>query len=202
MIAIGIDPSLTSTGLALWDGERFRTASFPSRPKPKANLLEQHDRVDAIHSRVRDRLEEWDVDLLLSAPFGATGPSVIAIEELPKSKMLGRSLDRTAHLWRLVDTVRFHLPVPPTAAIEVNPTSLKKIATGYGKAEKSDMLAAALAQFGVECRTDDEADAVHLAAVAAAVAGHPIPGWLGVATPDRAKSFELSQAAYDAATAG
>lgn len=190
MIAIGIDPSLTSTGLAAWDGERFRTAAFPSQPLvAHANLLQQHDRVDGIHSRVQDRLLEWGI-------HGQRG--VVATEELPKTKMSRGSLDRGAHLWRLLDTTRELVAVH--VAIEVNPMSLKVISTGYGKATKADMIAMAERLYGVRCATDDEADAVHLAAVAAAVAGHPVPGWQGEATPERAKSFALSKAAYAAAT--
>lgn len=199
MIAIGIDPSLTCTGLAIWDGERFHTAAFPSKIVPHATLLQQHDRVNAIHSRVSERLMEWIVvdDLAL---WEERERVVVATEELPKSRMQGRSLDRFAHLWRLLDTVRSVVKVD--AAIEVNPNSLKLISTGYGRAEKSDMIDMAEGLYGVQCRTDDEADAVHLAAVAAACAGQPVPGWVGDATPERAKSFANVQAAYDAATAG
>lgn len=194
MITIGIDPSLTSTGIAVWDGERFHTASFPSSIVPKATLLEQHDRVEAIHSRVRERLFEWAVMPNMWDRIGL----VVATEELPKTGMQGRSLDRFAHLWKLLDTVRYVVDVE--VAFEVNPSSLKLISTGFGKASKQDMLDMAEGLYGVTCRTDDEADAVHLAAVAAACAGHPIPGWVGDATPDRAKSFAKVKANYDAAT--
>lgn len=199
MIAIGIDPSLTSTGLAVWDGERWRTAAFPSKIVSHATLLQQHDRVEAIHSRITERLFEWGVDDM--ANVWEKGTQVIVVtEELPKTGMQGRSLDRFAHLWRLLDTVRSVVSVD--VAFEVNPNSLKLISTGYGKAGKGDMLDMAEGLYGVRCRTDDEADAVHLAAVAAACAGQPVPGWVGDATPDRAKSFAKVKAAYDAATAG
>lgn len=201
MIAIGIDPSLTCTGLAVWDGERFRTAAFPSKIVAHATLLQQHDRVNAIHSRLTERLFEWAVTGVPELfEKSKRRPVVVATEELPKTRMQGRSLDRSAHLWRLLDTVRTVVGVD--VAIEVNPTTLKKFSTGYGRAEKGDMVAMAERLYGVRCATDDEADAVHLAAAAAAAAGHPVPGWQGVATPDRADSFALVQAAYDAATAG
>lgn len=198
MITIGIDPSLTSTGLAVWDGGRFHTAAFPSQIVPHATLLEQHDRVNAIHSRIKERLFEWAVDDMPN--IFSDEPVVVATEELPKTGMQGRSLDRFAHLWMLLDTVRFVVDVD--VAFEVNPSSLKLISTGFGKASKQDMLDMAEGLYGVQCRTDDEADAVHLAAVAAAAAGHPIPGWVGDATPDRAKSFAKVQANYDAAAGG
>lgn len=200
MIAIGIDPSLTSTGLAVWDGERFRTAAFPSKIVAHATLLQQHDRVDAIHSRFAGRLLEWGVDEVMSVDWEKSIQVVVATEELPKTKMSRGSLDRTAHLWRLLDTVRSVVEVD--VAIEVNPMTLKKFSTGFGGAGKQDMLDMAEELYGVRCATDDEADAVHLAAAAAAAAGGPVPGWRGDATPDRAKSFANVQAAYDAATAG
>jgi Holliday junction resolvasome RuvABC endonuclease subunit len=195
MIAIGIDPSLTCTGLAVWDGERFHTAAFPSKPiVPHANLLQQHLRIDAVQSRFRERLGSF------TALLPEVDEAIVATEELPKTRTQGKAYDRAAHMWKLLDNVRSFMHV--SVAIEVNPMTLKKFSTGYGAAGKGDMVAMAKRLYGVHCKTDDEADAVHLAAAAAAAAGHPVPGWQGTATPDRADSFALVQAAYDAATAG
>jgi crossover junction endodeoxyribonuclease RuvC len=63
---------------------------------------------------------------------------------------------------------------------DVTPTTLKKWATGSGKADKKQMKSAVLAKWGFDSKSDDEVDAYAIARLGQFVVGSPSPTIKGV----------------------
>lgn len=136
---IGLDVS-TSTGLALPDGTltRLRLRTKPAEPGRRF-----HELADLLERTLR--LYPPVPDLAVYEGPDLHGPGVAG-------KLTSAGL-RAVCLLRL-----FELDVP---AVLVEPTRLKRYATGNGRADKDAMVAAAVAD-GAEPRNDDEADAYWL----------------------------------------
>lgn len=149
MRVIGLDLSLTSTGVAGSDGWvdriRIRDDGTP------------FNRLRAIRDRVRD--------------YAATATDLVAVEGLAVQSRTGQALTR-AGLWHLVME---DVDARGVAWVQVPPTSLKKYACGKGNAGKDEVLAAAVRRFpAIDVRGNDEADALWLAAVGADLLGVPM----------------------------
>lgn len=172
MQVIGIDLSLTSTGLAVVNhSDVFGTTAAvarvtsdaPKTPrntrtgKPEAPTLQQrHDRLQRLTGEVREY---------------CTAADLIVIEQPAFSRSTGSMHDRSG-LWWLVVAKLHALDV---AVIEVTPTARAKYATGKGNAGKDAVLAAVVRRYAdVEVTGNDEADALVLAAMGARQLGHPI----------------------------
>lgn len=147
MRIVGIDISLTSTGLAEWyDGDR-RTAHHGQKGKLTDTLQQRGARLQ----RSRDETIKWclqdeqaDVALIESHTFAAKG---------------GSQHDRSG-LWWLVVRDLFDLGIK---VVEISPSQIKQFATGKGNAPKEAvMLATARRHPDIEFTTDDEADALNL----------------------------------------
>jgi crossover junction endodeoxyribonuclease RuvC len=146
-VAIGLDLSLTSTGVASSRGwvERIQVKGTGFK-----RLREIRDEVVTLtHS---------NADLYV-------------VEALSIGSTFGQHLTR-AGLWHMVmDRVDSW----GTPWIEVAPTSLKKYATGKGNAAKDEVLAAAIRRFpAINVTGNDEADALWLAAIGADLLGEPM----------------------------
>jgi crossover junction endodeoxyribonuclease RuvC len=79
-------------------------------------------------------------------------------------------------MFELGAVVRYCLMDHGIPVLEASPTSVKKFATGKGRASKSEMLAAAKALWGFETTDDNQADALALACM-----GRVLEGETGVA---------------------
>lgn len=146
---IGLDLSLTSTGVAGSDGwvERIRVRDDGT----------PFNRLRAIRDRVRD--------------YASSATDLVAVEGVAVQSRTGQALTR-AGLWHLVMEDVDARGVP---WMQVPPTSLKKYATGKGNAGKDEVLAAAVKRFpAVDVRGNDEADALWLAAIGADLLGQPM----------------------------
>jgi len=134
MSIVGLDLSLTSTGVAL-DGGTFRI-----RPKNKGV-----ERLRLIRGELQSFLADMDavecIDLVVieGYSFGSRGRAVFNIGELG-------------------GVVRVMLHEESYDFVEVPPTSLKKFATGKGNAPKDAVLASAI-RAGFRGDNNDEADA-------------------------------------------
>ncbi|MFF3190514.1 hypothetical protein [Streptomyces misionensis] len=164
---IGLDLSITSTGVALPDGTTFR---IRTRQKDGPRRL----------TVIRDRL---------TPEVAEQRPHLAVIEDLP-TRMHPRSLKPIAALHGVVQALLIDADVPWAY---VPPLTLKKYACDNGRAEKSDMAAAAYLADGVQFADDkggDQADAWWLR-----TAGHD---WCGLPlfTMPQAQRDVLSKAEW------
>lgn len=154
VLAVGIDLSLTGTGLAIIVENGIRTHLFTSKGKKDASLSERANRLNDLTNAITQ-----------SIPSGA----LVVIEQPAYSQTGGSHHDRSG-LWWLVLTA-LH---PYHRIVEVAPGTLKKFATGKGNAGKDEMLAAAIRRYpNAEVTNNNVADALHLAAMGARYLGHP-----------------------------
>jgi len=132
MILLAIDPGLTG-GLALFRGPD-PVASWPYK-------LGKHDRF----------LDLWET---LELSVGCDRVTHMAWEEPVMQGNAGASINRQLGVIQLV-AESHGLPF-----VSINPATLKKWATGSGKASKEDMATAIRTTFGLEPATDGEVDAL------------------------------------------
>lgn len=154
-IVIGIDLSLQRTGAAIIRSGTAETFTIPSKPEQDWRAFPE--RVDTIIARV--------VSLI---PPGARSTVVI---ESPAYGAKGNALDRMFGGWWLaIDRLRHIADTIYKAA----PSQVKRYATGNGNAGKDEVLSATIRLYPEsEHRTNDEADALVLAAIGAAIIGEP-----------------------------
>lgn len=157
---IGLDPSLTGTGLALITAAGFVSTTVV-RTKPAPGLSGTRERL----RHVRDVAMAW-------VPAG----SLVLVEKLyiPQGRGADGSLIDRAGLWWL--TVDALLELGCVVA-EVAPATRAKLAASNGNAKKADVTAAMRERFPATPISDDNvADALALAAAAAHWAGFPADG--------------------------
>jgi crossover junction endodeoxyribonuclease RuvC len=170
MRVLGIDPSLTSTGVALITSDRqittHRVESAPPKRgragKTPPTLLERRERIRSIVDRAANLVLPWQA------------PVDLAVIEGPSYGSVGAGTWERGWLWgALVD--RLALAEVPVAVVP--PTVRAKWATGSGSAGKSPV-AVHLSRMWPELDagiSDDEWDAVCLASI-----GAQHLGWLPV----------------------
>jgi len=132
MILLAIDPGLTG-GLAIFRG------LDPLESIPYG--LGKHSRYKHLHG-------------LLNGLLRAHSVTHLAWEEPVMQGNAGASINRQLGVIQLV-AESHGLPF-----VSINPATLKKWATGSGKASKEDMATAIRATFGLEPATDGEVDAL------------------------------------------
>ena len=151
---IGIDVSLTSTGIAVVHRDlRAAADSIPSKGQRGDTIAQRAQRMRQIGNQVGD----W----LYGGTLNAGTPTVLTIVEAPVSVQHpgGSTWDRAGLWW---DIVARALACGPVAT--VSPTTRAKWATGKGNADKA-AVAAAMTRYApqVEISNSDEADALALA---------------------------------------
>jgi crossover junction endodeoxyribonuclease RuvC len=156
--AVGIDLSLTDTGVAIaYDDGSITTARVRSKGTATDTLAQRAKRLDRLVSDV-------------IAVAGSRGCSIV-IEQPAYSQTGGAHHDRSGLWWMLVD----FLTHAGDTVIEVAPTTLKKYATGKGNASKDEVLAAVIRRYpAADVSNNNVADAVVLAALGARHAGFPL----------------------------
>jgi hypothetical protein len=137
MRVIGIDPSMTATGLCRWDGT---TSTVKAAAKQKDNRLRVIREAVATVARVR-------------APFG--GPVDLAVVELPPPGLKGVSIPALHMVQAAVRMALMDAGVPYAV---VNPQYVKAYA-GWAKNDKEAMARAAYEMAGVEFADDNQCDA-------------------------------------------
>lgn len=147
------DLSLVATG---WAESRDSVSGVISFPK-----LRGIDRLIAIRNRVMVAARGADLVVLEGFAWGAKGNAVLDLA------MLG-------------GVVRVALTEAGLTYVEVNPSSLKKFATGKGNAKKDEVFAAAIRKLDYQGTDHNEADALWLlqmAVVQYTISGsHPATG--------------------------
>lgn len=158
MNIIGIDPSFTATGLALYDGGSIELKRIRTE-KP----------VDGLRG-VRDR-----VRFVVGVALKFAGPDVLTVIEAPIVVRGGRGglqLERAWLFGFLVDQLMLRGPV-----VQVRPKTRAKYGSGNGNAGKPEVLAAMRATHpGLHIVDDNVADALALLAMGARWKGSPIDG--------------------------
>jgi Holliday junction resolvasome RuvABC endonuclease subunit len=164
---LGLDISIGGTGVAVIEAGFLTTirttrVKAPSLPAA-APLSERLERQRRILAQVAEFVDGDDFGPLHmvaieSRPYGADGQQGMT--------------DLAGVWWRLAA----YYGAQSCPLVEVNPGTLKVYATGNGRASKGDMIAAvpAFVTGRPHDTTHDEADAVHLAAMAARALGYPV----------------------------
>lgn len=160
---VGVDPSLTASGLARIDGRGIALREVGSQGKQLDDLATRTTRLRGNVRRVLDFVLDG-VDRQERGPL-----PVFAIEG-PAFTTKGHAHDRSGQWWLLV-----HLLSKEGIVVEIPPSSLKLYATGRGSADKDAVLAAAIRAFpDVDVSTNNTADALWLAAMVRRQIGAPI----------------------------
>ena len=158
---VGIDISLTSTGLAVitrrTDGTTLATtATFTSRGHRNDGLTERASRITTLAA---------DIDR-------AAGPCVLALVEGPMIAVKGGSPVDRHHLWWAVVEHLLARGVPVAVVIS---TTLKRAIAGKGNADKGAVASAVTRLWAdVELANADEGDALGLAHLGAVALGWPV----------------------------
>lgn len=148
---IGLDLSLTATGIAAWDGRPLSTI--------RTVTSEGDQRLRRIMVTVR--ADAWDY--VNSEPI-----ELAVIEDLPKHAH-GAGITGMVH-----GAVRVALMERGVPYALVPPASLKKYAVGKGNATKADMRMALFQRAGLDLRDDNQVDAFWLRAMGLDALGHPV----------------------------
>lgn len=158
MAMVGIDLSLTSTGLAriTSDGLAY-TWSATSTGKRDDTLLDRGHRLHSLAGQILDGITDDDQVVIEAPSHGQPG---------------GSTWDRAGLWWSVVGRLqRRDIPV-----CMVSPTTRAKWASGSGKGDKAAVGIAMARLFpDVDIANSDEADALALAHIGAVLAGYDIP---------------------------
>jgi Holliday junction resolvasome RuvABC endonuclease subunit len=145
VIVVGLDLSLSSTGVAL----PGRTLALRTNLRGEARLAYQRRELAILLKRVGP-----DLAVLEGYAYGANDAGSRANTELGG----------------VVRLLLYDLGIPYCV---VNPTTLKLFATGHGRASKDDMAMAARRHAAFDAPTDDEVDAWWCRVVGLHIAGRP-----------------------------
>jgi crossover junction endodeoxyribonuclease RuvC len=163
MLIIGIDPSLTSTGIVvLRDGKVELAETTKNRPD-----LGTIERVKLIRERIASIIE----NLINEEKTEWQAPDLIVIEGFSYGSK-GRSVFDIAYLgWRIREDLERLKEQDNIPWLEVPPSQLKKFATGQGNANKEIILQQVYKRWGVEFSDNNQADAYVLAQIGRAYLG-------------------------------
>jgi len=148
---IGIDPSLTGTGLAWANGETWTAAS---------SSYQGDDRLDYIYRAVHTVCEQSNQ---VGQPI-----TLAVVEDLPKHAH-GAGLTGMAQ-----GVIRLALKQTLVPYILIPAATLKKFATGNGNAGKPDMRMELYKRTGLDLKDDNQVDAWWLRALGHELLGDPI----------------------------
>ena len=159
MIVLGIDPSLTSTGLAVVDTEDRLVVDVQT-------VLSKGGKSDSIEQRL-DRIRRIGAHVM-TVGFRA---DLVVIEQPAYSRTAGHMHDRSGLWWFLVNATLGSQRI----VVEVAPTTRARYATGKGNAGKDEVLLAVAKRYPhVDVTNNNEADALVLAAMGADHLGAPL----------------------------
>lgn len=161
MRVIGLDLSLTATGVALIEDGSITVRTITSKPSG--------DSLDARQARLHNLVAN-----LLTNHMPTDPVDLVVIEQPAFSRTTGHHHDRSGLWWMVVDAIwGWREEITPMA--EVPPTTLKKYATGKGNAAKDAVLLAVARRYPhVDIRDNNMADALVLAAMGARHLEHPV----------------------------
>ena len=156
-VFVGLDLSLTATGIAITDGSRQGAKCFVVKSKGslKDTLAQRAERLSGLDAEIRSMI-----------PLDA----IVGIETPAYNQTSGNHHDRSGLWWLVVSGL-----APYHRIVEVSTTQVKKYATGKGNAAKDEvMLAAAKRYPEFDIVDNNSADAVIIAAFASRAFGRPL----------------------------
>jgi crossover junction endodeoxyribonuclease RuvC len=161
-VVVGLDLSLTGTGVALPDGT---VRTIASKGHTGATLRQR-----------ATRLHNLCTTVILAALGGAEveRDRLIVVEgpSMGSSSRGGAHHDRAGLWWLVVDALDGE---PGIDVVEVAPAARAKYATGRGNASKDEVLAAVIRRYpDIEVRNNNEADALVLRAMGCDQLGQPL----------------------------
>ncbi len=153
MKTLGLDISLTATGLVVLDGNKMVHKQILRSKKLGDKPIDETVRLTRLAEDIHEVVKEHR-------------PDAVAIEGLAFAIRKTTSFAQLAALQFMVRRDLIHYTEPP---LIVAPTTLKKFVTGKGNAQKDVMLLEIFKRWGVTFFDDNEADAYALARTAQAV---------------------------------
>ena len=165
MNVIGIDPSLTNTAVCVLDERGNVVGQKRFASKPAYGLRARIERFN--------KLAEEVCEYACTHAINHLGWSYVCIEGYAYSRNEVGQADQ--HEFGGLLRSMLLAKIMSLQPIEVGPTSLKKFVVGKGNAKKSQMMLAVYKRWGVECATDDDADAYGLARMALCLGGYAEP---------------------------
>ena len=147
MKVVGIDASLTGTGLAVSNGFNLKTATERIESK-----LKGVDRLIEIREEIRENIIFADLVVLEDYAFSRT--------------------NQAHQIGELGGVLRVLIKEMNKKLLIVGTMQLKKFATGKANASKEEIAVAAYKKWGIECRTNDETDAAVLVYIGLAYMGY------------------------------
>jgi crossover junction endodeoxyribonuclease RuvC len=158
---IGIDASLTGTGVAVIDNGKMKNHErIESKQTGVRRLIEIESRLKYIIDSQLLVNTKTDMVVIEEYAWGAKGRATYQIGEL--GGVIRRMLHHQMVRW-----------------IEVNPSHVKKFAAGSGNAKKEQVLMQVYKRWGIEFATSDEADAFVLAKIGEVLLGIKTGNWTG-----------------------
>lgn len=170
---VGIDPSLTNTGIAIVDNGKVSVRSIPTKPKGKS-LEDRWHRLNSIRNDVC--MAAWDAD-------------VVVIEGPAYAKSMGSMHDRSGLWWMILDFL-YSEEEFKGVIYQVPPTSRAKYAV-RGNAGKDEVLLTVAKRYpNIDFSNNDEADALVLAAMGCRLIDEPLEDSLAQTNLDALKKIE------------
>lgn len=153
MRVVGIDPSLTATGIACED-QGIRVATVGSAGRKNDSFRKRWSRIQNLTQKVCGMVPDGAVVVLEAPSYGSR---------------TGSQHDRAGLWWAIYDRLSGH------RVVTVPPTVRAMYATGKGNAGKDQVLAAVVRRYpSVEVTNNNEADALVLCAMGYRWLGVPI----------------------------
>lgn len=159
---IGIDPSMTATGIAFNDGTSTTVKTTAQMGNPRLQLI-----YDAVYNAAG--AGEWKHT-----------PTLAVMEDLPTRAMSAGKLGQVQGVTRLA------LVMAGVSILTITPASLKKFATNKGNAKKHEMIAAWNTYANAEETDDNRVDALWLREIGLYLmdmAGGSMDDWLAKKDP-------------------
>lgn len=165
---VGIDPSLTSTGICvITNGEIGALHSVKSGPT-KAGIRDRAIRIRGLANEV--------TRILADTYLNHQGIDLLVIEGPSHNSRFGKPHERGGLWWQIINGTDLYVD----EYVEVAPQSRAKYGTGNGGSKKPVVLKAVREDYGPlaprPIKNSDEGDAVLLAAMGARVLGVPLEG--------------------------
>ena len=162
MIIVGIDPSLTSTGLSIVDTQdrlEIMTSTIGSKGTRADDWPTRNSRISSMAVRIIENIPSYADMAVIEAP---------TLSQVRQ----GGHLDRHGLWWRIYDDLATLVCIP---TLVVTASTRAKYGAGRGNAGKDEVLLAVARRYPqAQIRGNDEADALILAAIGARLLGEPI----------------------------
>lgn len=191
MIIVGIDPSLTATGVAVIDTDDhlvIDTHTITSTGRADAPLHARLRRIQDLAGAICWHAHHHDEEVPDDPRMDFRAELVVIEAPSLGQTRQGGTLDRHGLWWSTLT----RLDQEGIPCVAVTPATRAKYATGKGNAGKDEVLLAVAKRYPhADVTNNNEADALILAAIGARLTGHPIEDNLPKTHLDALTKFTL-----------